>query len=248
MPNQPAGAPLSDLDGLPVKDGFRLRGLEMTRMETFTDAAFAFAVTLLVVSIDVIPDDYDKLVLALKGIPAFALSFALIVMFWCAHRKWSRRFGLEDVPSIILSATLVFVVLCYVYPLKVLASGMASYFTGGRLPSGISLQTYSQLYGLFAIYGVGFMTMCLVIVLLDLHAYRRREALGLNELERFDKRADIVAWLLLGGTGALSVVIALATPPSPVSLPGWVYMILPIMMPAYGVMMGRRRRRNFDAA
>lgn len=32
--------------------GFRLRGLDMTRIETFTDAAFAFALTLLVISID----------------------------------------------------------------------------------------------------------------------------------------------------------------------------------------------------
>ena len=32
----------------PVEHGFRMRGLQMTRVETFTDAAFAFAVTLLV--------------------------------------------------------------------------------------------------------------------------------------------------------------------------------------------------------
>ena len=37
---------------LPVKDGFRLRGLDMTRIETFTDAAFAFALTLLIIAGD----------------------------------------------------------------------------------------------------------------------------------------------------------------------------------------------------
>jgi len=34
------------LRGLLQKDGFRLRGLEMTRLEVFTDAAFAFAISI----------------------------------------------------------------------------------------------------------------------------------------------------------------------------------------------------------
>jgi hypothetical protein len=37
------------------RDGFRLRGEEMTRIETFTDAAFAFAVSLLVIAGDTVP-------------------------------------------------------------------------------------------------------------------------------------------------------------------------------------------------
>lgn len=43
-----------DLSNLPVRDHFRLRGEAMTRLETFVDAAFAFAVTLLVVSFDAV--------------------------------------------------------------------------------------------------------------------------------------------------------------------------------------------------
>ncbi len=66
------------LASLPVQGGFRLRGLEMTRLETFCDAAFAFAVTLLVISGEGIPGSYQELIVALKGIPAFAASFAAI--------------------------------------------------------------------------------------------------------------------------------------------------------------------------
>lgn len=94
----------------------RPRGLEMTRTETFTDAAFAFALTLLVVSIDSIPASYAELLDAVQGIPAFGLSCALLFLFWYGHWNWSRRYGLEDFPSIALSFLLVFVVLCYVYP------------------------------------------------------------------------------------------------------------------------------------
>ena len=38
-----------DLDALPRSKGFRLRGMEPTRLETFIDAAFAFPITMLVI-------------------------------------------------------------------------------------------------------------------------------------------------------------------------------------------------------
>ena len=68
-----------------------LRGGGTTRLEAFVDAAFAFAVTLLVISAERIPDSVRSLVLALKQIPAFAAGFALLALFWYAHVRWSRR-------------------------------------------------------------------------------------------------------------------------------------------------------------
>lgn len=52
-----------DINSLPLKDGFRLRGTEMTRLETFLDAAFAFATTLLVISVGSIPENYQELII-----------------------------------------------------------------------------------------------------------------------------------------------------------------------------------------
>ena len=46
-----------NLDDLPRLRGFRLRGIEMTRLETFIDAAFAFAVTVMVIAPERVPDD-----------------------------------------------------------------------------------------------------------------------------------------------------------------------------------------------
>ena len=83
----------SSLKILPRKQDIRLRGSKMTRLETFSDAAFAFAVTMLVVSVGSIPRDYAGLMQALKGVPAFAASFAAIMSVWGGHRKWSRRYG-----------------------------------------------------------------------------------------------------------------------------------------------------------
>ena len=39
----------AELDALPRLGGFRLRGMEMTRLETFIDAAFEFALDLLAI-------------------------------------------------------------------------------------------------------------------------------------------------------------------------------------------------------
>ena len=81
-------------------DGFRERGGEVTRIEAFVDAAFAFAMSMLVISVGTIPDSIPKLLEALKGTPAFAACFAQLAVFWYAHMKWSRRYGLDDRGSV----------------------------------------------------------------------------------------------------------------------------------------------------
>jgi len=57
-----------DLDALPRLGGFRLRGMEITRLETFIDAAFAFAITMLVIAAQQIPDDIETLLAAFKNV------------------------------------------------------------------------------------------------------------------------------------------------------------------------------------
>ncbi len=81
------------VDNCPIEDGFRMRGLEMTRIEVFVDAAFAFAVTMLVISFDTIPTSGPEVILAIKGIPAFIIAVIQLVWIWYTHNKWSRRYG-----------------------------------------------------------------------------------------------------------------------------------------------------------
>ncbi len=59
--------------------------------------------TMLVISLGSIPRDSAERVTALKGVPAFAAGFALVMLFCAGHRTWSRRYGLEDTPSSRLS-------------------------------------------------------------------------------------------------------------------------------------------------
>ncbi len=230
--------------------GFRLRGLEMSRIETFTDAAFAFALTLLVISLE-IPSSYEGLVAALNGVPAFAASAVLLMMFWSGHHTWSRRYGLSDATTIILSWLLVFTVLIYVYPLRFVFKVMMAWLDHmvglPMLSEPVDLGAVGQVNDLFAIYGVGFAAMSAALVLLNWHAWRLRDELELNQVERHDTLVELGAWAIVGSTGLLSVIIAVAVPSSWVGLPAWVYVLLPVLMPVFGTLSGRRRRRLLQA-
>ena len=58
-----------ELSKLPIEKGFRLRGTNTTRLDTFVDAAFAFAVTLMVISVDEVPGSYEEFMQALAQVP-----------------------------------------------------------------------------------------------------------------------------------------------------------------------------------
>src|SRR6476660_6712393 len=113
-----------DLGALRRLRGIRLRGLEMTRLESFVDAAFAFAVTMLVIAGQQVPDNVVALLKAFRDVPTFAASIFVLGIFWRGHWLWSRRYGLEDTISIWISWTLIFTILVYVYPLKLVFSAM----------------------------------------------------------------------------------------------------------------------------
>ena len=142
---------------------FRDRGGDISRVEGFADCAFGFAVTLLVVSLEV-PTTFDGLVAVLQGIPAFALSFAILAWIWFTQYRFFRRYGLEDVVTVLLTLLLLFVVLCYVYPLKFLYAA--------SLGKGV---TEHELRLLFVIYGVGLAATFTVLLLMHANAYRQRE-------------------------------------------------------------------------
>ena len=88
----------------------------------------------------------------------------LLFLFWHGHWGWSRRYGLEDFPSMILSFFLVFVMLCYVYPLKFVTTTFVEWVTGKRIdadPNVESIANINELFGIFTIYSFGFVALCI---------------------------------------------------------------------------------------
>ena len=122
-----ASALPADLDGLPRLHGFRLRGLEMTRLETFIDAAFAFAISMLVIAAQQIPDNILTLLAAFKNVPTFVCSIAVLGIFWRGHWLWSRRYGLEDSVSILISWAMIVTILIFIYPLKAIFGSIGTF-------------------------------------------------------------------------------------------------------------------------
>ena len=234
-----------ELDSLTVENKFRLRGLEVTRLDTFVDAAFAFVLTLLVISFDEIPSNYPEMLAAVRRIPGFAASFAVLMMFWLQHRLWSRRYGLENTKSILYSLTLIFVMLVYVYPLRMIFEGMFSNLTDRFLPTSYEIETYNELRMIFVFYSVGFLAMSLLVSQLYRTAMRNSTLLALNQIELRKTRIEMHVWALAASFGLLSILLALTLPDAWVVAAGYMYLgLFPAMrLPAF-----LDRRRMADAS
>jgi uncharacterized membrane protein len=232
-----------------VQDGFRLRGLgEVSRIEALSDGVIAFAITLLVVSLEV-PRTFDELLVTMRGFLAFAITFAMLFHVWFTQYRFFRRYGLNDNFVIWITACLLFVVLFYVYPLKfvwtlilnaILGLGTTVQTVGGHVEPVVR---DGQIPTMMAIYGLGFAAVFAIFALLYLHAYRRRVALELNELETFDTRAWCQENALMALVGMLSAGIALTRNPRYMFLAGMIYWLIAPIQFLHGYAMGRHRKR-----
>src|ERR1043165_3033070 len=188
---------------MPERVPFRNRAHEVTRVEAFSDVVFGFALTLIVVSLEV-PKTCAELMETMRGFLAFAICFSILVWVWHAHHTFFRRYAMTDEITIALNAALLFVVLFYTYPMKFLFSLATHQIEGGQ----------GNASTLFMIYGAGFAGIFLLFVLLYAHAWRMREKLALNAVERHDTKTSMMMYGSYVGIGILSALIgALATSP-----------------------------------
>jgi hypothetical protein len=230
----------STVKTLPKENNFRLRGLETTRLDTFIDAAFAFATTMLVISVGNIPNNFNELILAFKTIPSFLASFASVTFIWLGHRKWSRRYGIENNFTILMSLGLVFVLLIYIYPLRLVFSALFTWISGGFLPSEFSISTINELSILFVVYGLGFAAISFLLGVLFLYAFKKKMLIHLNEIEILFTKYEFVSWFTMGSTALLSAFFAFAMPIKLSVFAGFVYILLPIVMPAISIHYGKK--------
>ena len=231
------------------EEGFSWRGEEVSRIEGFSDAVFAFAVTLLVVSLEV-PNTFDELISTMRGFFAFAICFWLLLAVWFEHYKFFRRYGISDYYTMRLSVVLLFIMLFYVYPLKFLFVLVVDQLLGYDTTVGSSTSAVveeiepGQWPLLMVIFGAGFVAVQLVFALLYLRAYVLRDALGLDAYERSKTREEIQGFLLAMGVGLISIAIAVLGGEAAVSWAGYAYLLLVPVLKINGHLMDSRRRRN----
>ena len=225
--------------------GFEWRGGEITRLEAFSDAVFAFAVTLLVVSLEV-PHTFQELLDVIRGFPAFAICFSMLMLVWYNHAKFFRRYGLQGPLIQAVNGGLLFVVLFYVYPLKFLFTLLVGMVTrGATLPHAHPLHDpmgMSDVGTLMAIYGFGYAAVFGLFALMYALAYRRRRQLELNEVEILRTHHSLVDHCAMVGFGLASSTIALALPANLAGLAGWLYMFIGPYYTIAGRMFGKRER------
>src|SRR5438067_3260380 len=239
-----ASAVPADLDALPRLRGFRLRGMQMTRLETFIAAAFAFAISMLVIAAQQIPDNIQALLAAFKNVPTFVCSIAVLGIFWRGHWLWSRRYGLEDGASILISWAMIVTILIFIYPLKAIFGAMWNLISSGQVGQPFSLHTTeAQARTIFAIYALGLIAISAEILLLNLRAWQLREPLRLNSRERLMTRGELSGWSIPVCVGIVSLVLALTLPPQQIQWSGWVYFSMIILVPLHDHYLKGRIRR-----
>ena len=221
------------------EEDFRWRGEDISRLEGFSDAVFAFAVTLLVVSLEV-PTTFDELIATMRGFFAFAICFYLLLIVWYDHYKFYRRYGLNDTPTLWLNSALLFITLMYVYPLKFLFTELIDELFGFANNETIEP---SQFPLLMVIYGAGFVAVQVVFVLMYLRAYRLRTVLELDALELSVTREELQGFLLNVAVGLLSMAIAVLGGIDAVAWAGYAYLLLFPLQTINGRVMASRRRK-----
>jgi uncharacterized membrane protein len=185
---------------------FRWRGSAVSRFEGVSDAVFALAMTLIVVTLQV-PGTFAELREVFVQAPVFAACFALMIAVWFFHYRFHRRFGLEDRPTLLLEALLLFLVLLYVYPLRFMASFLYNSLILRR-GGGRSELEWSEAQELMVAYGAGFALLFAVFALLYARAWSLRAELELDSVERVTTKAELHSHLLSASVGAMSAAIA----------------------------------------
>jgi len=221
------------------ESGIRWRSHEPSRLETFSDAVFAFAVTLVIVSLEV-PKTFNELYETMKGTVSFAVCFVVIFLMWNQQNQFFRRYGLNDAITTFLNSMLLFMVLIYVYPLKFLFFLIFS--SSSDVHSQPAIYNYQQ-PTLMLIYGLGFVVIYTLFFLMYLHAERCAVSLELTPRELYMTRSYKWANFILVCIGLTAIIMAYILPTDYAGTSGFIYMLIPVSHTIWYTIRGKKERR-----
>lgn len=192
---------------------FRFRGETSSRLENFSDAVFALAVTLLLIATTP-PANFEQIKRFIWDIIPFGICIALIILVWYQHFIFFYRYGLKSAKIVALNTVFLVIVLFYVYPLKFLTQlsliPLAYIFGQRELLTELQNRIAPQDVGyLMVIYGMGATSVFYMLAILYKHALGQAASLKLTEIEKFDTSVSIKSNLLMGTIPLISVILAL---------------------------------------
>lgn len=199
-----------------------------SRLESLSDSIFAFAATLIVVSLNV-PESFAVLKENLIGFLSFAVSFLGLILIWKIHYDFFRRIERIDNWIIGLNMALLFVILFFVYPLKFLSN-----LTVGK---GI-INSLQELSELFQLYGLGFTLVFLLISLMYFYASKNiSDASNRAEMRFYFRHFGIFVLV-----GLISVTVAKLNLGISFGLPGFVFFLLGPLCWWHGIKFGIKKK------
>jgi uncharacterized membrane protein len=181
------------------KEKIKWRSHEPSRIEAFSDAVFAFTISLMALSLEV-PKTSEELIAKMHAWAPFLFCFGVIFFIWYAQYKFFRHYGLHDTTTIMLNGLLLVVILFYVYPLKFMVIGWLS--SSGSV---LRLQDYLPVV---IIYNAGFALVYLLFTLMYANAHAKREELKLTPIEAFETRSYIYDNLAITCIGIVIILAA----------------------------------------
>jgi uncharacterized membrane protein len=92
---------------------FRFRGVEPGRLENFSDAVFALAMTLVLISTSA-PTNFEQIKRFAWDIIPFCACIVLILLIWYQHFIFFYRYGLRNASVLVLNTLFISIVLFYV--------------------------------------------------------------------------------------------------------------------------------------
>jgi uncharacterized membrane protein len=234
---------------------FRFRGEEPGRLENFSDAVFALAITLLLISTSA-PSNFEQIKKFVWELIPFSACIVLIVLIWHEHFVFFYRYGLRNPKVIALNTIFLVIVLFYVYPLKFLCKllilfPLARAFNEQTLLIELSaMLRVEDVSQLMVIYGFGASSIFFTLMFLYRYALKNSALLQLNQVEEFDTRHSMYSNLLMGSVPLISALIAFLFRDLQLGgmISGFTYFLYTPIMYFYNMRMTKRRKKLLEEA
>jgi hypothetical protein len=226
-------------DQFPIDHGFRMRGARISRVDVFSDVVLGFALVLLAVSL-AIPKSFTDLYDSNPSLTTSIICFLMLVTVWFSHHVFFRRYGLHDQLTILLNAALLFLVLFCAYPLKFLYITIFTYLVRNDFSPRFAAAV--QINGMLVLYALGFASAFFLVAALYWNAWRNRETLALNGIERLLTVSSIVDALGLAAIGLIACLASLVLPPSWALYSSALYLLIVPWKALNGLYFGRKAR------
>lgn len=224
---------------------FRWRGGEVSRAEAMADGVFAITVTLLIVANASVTRFFDVWLLV-RDLPAFFISFAMIMYAWFEHYLFFRRYGLADGLTLFLNFIFLFLVMALAYPLKLLTTFLWYLIIGEptqvlfTLPDGAAtdISLFQQRAYMMYFYGAAIIGVFGTLLLMQLNALRQAPQLELDQLERTSTLKSVCHHVATVGIAVASLlVLKISQQPG---FSGIVYFAMPVVHFIIGFVFGAK--------